>query len=162
MVTTALQQQVLDAALALALADDADAPVTDDVALARLIAFGDVLRAFAGESPFPTPSTIRVWVKDCDANVLARAVAMHTAALAGLPARHVGEGIKRGLLVRDQAWSIHCAMRWRHVLTTLDRTLDRALDGLDDAMIRYDAALRKNGVGPRMIATLLGDRARLS
>ena len=36
-----------------------------------------------------------------------------------------------------------------------------ALGLADDAAMRYDAALRKNGVGPRMIAAMLGDRARL-
>ena len=158
--STALQQQVL--AVALGLADDADAPVTDEVALVRLVAIGDVIRVFAGNTPFPTPATLRVWLKRCDAAVLARAVALHTAEFATLATQRGDEALAFSLLVRDQAWSIHYAMRWRHVVTTLDRTLDRALDGLDDAMIRYDAALRKNGVGPKMIAAILGDRARWS
>ncbi len=160
MVSTALEQQVL--AVTLGLADDADAPVTDEVALMRIVAFGDVLRVFAGNTPFPTPSTLRVWLKQCDTDVLVRAIALHTAEFATLATNRADEALAFSLLVRDQAWSIHDAMRWRHVVAMSDQTIDRALDALDDAAMRYDAALRKNGVGPRMIAAMLGDRARLS
>lgn len=160
MVNTALQQQVLDAAIALA--DDADAPVTDNVALARLIAFGDVLRAFAGESPFPTPSTLRVWVKCCDADVLVRAIALHTSGFATLAKSRADDALAFSLLVRDQARSINAALDWRNAVIFNGLVLNIALENLDDAAMRYDATLRKNGVGPRMIAAMLGDRARLS
>ena len=159
MVNTALQQQVL--AVVLGLADDADAPVTDEVALVRLVAFGDVLRAFAGNTPFPTPSTLRVWLKQCDAAVLARAVAMHTAEFATLATQRDDEALAFSLLVRDQARSINAALDWRNVVIFNGLALNIALENLDDAAMRYDSALRKNGVGPRMIATMLGDRARL-
>lgn len=45
--------------------------------------------------------------------------------------------------------------------TALEQQVLAVALGLDDAAMRYDAALRKNGVGPRMIAAMLGDRARL-
>ena len=97
---TPLEQQVL--AVVLGLADDADAPVTDEVALMRLVAFGDVLRVFAGNAPFQTPSTLRVWLKQCDAAVLARAVALHTAEFATLATQRGDEALAFSLLVRDQ------------------------------------------------------------
>lgn len=157
--STALQQQVL--AVASGLADDADAPVTDEVALVRVVAFGDVLRAFAGNTPFTTPSTLRVWLKRCDADVLVRAITMHTAEFATLATQRDDEALAFSLLVRDQARSIDAALRWRNVVEPNGTALNVALDHLDDACLRYDAALRENGVGPTMIATLLGDRARL-
>lgn len=159
MVSTALEQQVL--AVVLGLADDADAPVTDEVALMRIVAFGDVLRAFAGHTPFPTPSTLRVWLKQCDAAVLVRAIALHTTEFATLATQRNDEALAFSLLVRDQARSINAALDWRNVLIFNGLALNIALENLDDAAMRYDAALRKNGVGPTMVAMLLGVRARL-
>ena len=114
---TALEQQVL--AVALGLADDADAPVTDEVALMRLVAFGDVLRAFAGNAPFQTPSTLRVWLKQCDAAVLVRAIARIDDA-APDPAR-VREPVRRarGAVADDDGVSPDCLERECGVLQAL-------------------------------------------
>jgi hypothetical protein len=152
---TPLEQRIFNALAA-------DAPLTDEVAYARIIGIGDEFRATSGARDDTTSIKQREWLTQCDVAVIVRVVANLTAAFPAIATQRGDKHLALGLLARDHARSIIAAIDWRVRVDTdlrVDTTLNRALDNLDDACLRYDAALRKNGVGPGIIAALLGFRA---
>lgn len=155
---------ILSAALAAAegLADAPDATVDAEIALVRLVTVGDVLRAFKGHSAtMAIHPVLRSWLRSCEQQLLADAVALHSATVGTLSAHRDDESLPFSLLMHDQTRSVMAALYWRGFIVSHSEELLAALEELTVVTCRFDAALAKDGVTAEEIATMLGDRASL-
>ena len=145
------------------LADSDDVTVDAELALVRLVAIGDVLRAFTGtySTTMALPPRLRSWLRACQQPLLADAVAMHTESIPTLATYRSDEALPFSILMRDQTRSIMAALYWRCFATAHSDKLLAAMAALDVATDRYEAALAANGVTREEITTMLGDRATL-
>lgn len=145
------------------LSDADDATVDDDLALVRLVAIGDVLRAFRGVAPYPIPAALREWLKTASSALIAGAMHLHATSIAGSVScvHRADEALPFSLLMRDQAESIVAALCWRSIVVPSDDAIVAAVKRLYGAADAFDRAIIEDGVIVREVASMLGDRASL-